>query len=128
MKRKNKNTKKLNLNKIEEKVYHLLQQMGKHVSPQTQVDKYNVDFLIDKKYIIECYGDFWHCNPTQYTSTYYNRGVKKTAQEIWSRDERRRKSLQDIGYKFLCLWESEINNNFKAVRSKIKKFLGEQNE
>ena len=106
---------------IEHKVATILESMHIPYEQQVTIDKYTVDFLVDKKYIVECYGDFWHCNPHQYTSSYFNRGKKKTAEEIWERDMERKVQFEKMGYKFLCLWENEIKNNPKIVRSKIKR-------
>jgi very-short-patch-repair endonuclease len=108
-------------NTIENKVEQILQSLNVPYQQQAVIDKYTVDFLIDGKYIVECYGDYWHCNPHQYTSSYFNKGKKKTAEEIWNRDMQRKEQFEKMGYKFLCLWENEINNNPKIVRSKIKK-------
>jgi very-short-patch-repair endonuclease len=117
-----KNGKKVSsLNTIETKVATILESLNVPFEQQVSIDRYTVDFLIDKKYIVECYGDFWHCNPHQYTSSYFNRGKKKTAEEIWKRDMKRKEQFEKMGYKFLCLWESDIRNNPKIVRSKIKK-------
>lgn len=111
------------VNTIEEKVSTMLTQLYLPFETQVSVDKYTVDFLVDKKYIVECYGDFWHCNPQQYTSSYYNRGKKKTAEEIWNRDMERKKTFEQLGYKFLCLWETDIRSSPKIVQSKIKKHI-----
>ncbi len=117
-----KNGKKVSsLNTIETKVATILESLNVPFEQQVAIDRYTVDFLVDKKYIVECYGDFWHCNPHQYTSSYFNRGKKKTAEEIWKRDMKRKEQFEKMGYKFLCLWESDIRNNPKIVRSKIKK-------
>lgn len=123
MSRKRKTGKKVTVTKntIEHKVEQVLQSMHVSYTPQASIDKYTVDFLVNGKYIIECYGDYWHCNPHQYTSSYFNKGKKKTAEEIWERDTQRKEQFERMGYKFLCLWENEIKNNLKIVRSKIKK-------
>lgn len=121
MSRKRKKEKKVKeKSTIETKVEQILQSLSIPYEPQAVIDKYTVDFLVDKKYIVECYGDYWHCNPHQYTSSYFNKGKKKTANEIWSRDMERKAQFEKMGYKFLCLWENEINGNPKIVRSKIK--------
>ena len=111
------------VNTIEEKVSTMLTQLYLPFETQVSVDKYTVDFLVDKKYIVECYGDFWHCNPQKYTSYYYNRGKKKTAEEIWNRDMERKQTFEQLGYKFLCLWETDIRSSPKIVQSKIKKHI-----
>ena len=117
-----KNDKKVSkVNTIETKVATILESLNVPFEQQVAIDRYTVDFVVNKKYIVECYGDFWHCNPHQYTSSYFNKGKKKTAEEIWERDTQRKEHFEKLGYKFLCLWESDIHNNPKVVRSKIKR-------
>jgi very-short-patch-repair endonuclease len=111
------------LNNIETKVYNILKALKLPVKVNCQIDKYNVDFLVDEKYIIECYGDFWHCNPSKYEPDFFNRGKKKTAKDIWERDSCRKNKFEAMGYKFLSLWESEINSNTKSVHQRIKKMI-----
>jgi very-short-patch-repair endonuclease len=121
MARKRKQSKKVTTtNTIESKVERILQSLNVSYQPQASIDKYTVDFLVNEKYIVECYGDYWHCNPHRYTSSYFNKGKKKTAEEIWHRDMERKAQFEKMGYKFLCLWENDINNHPKIVRSKIK--------
>lgn len=111
------------LNKIEQKVYDLLKALNVGFEPHVEIDKYNVDFLVNDRYIIECYGDFWHSNPNKYAPSYFNKGKRKTAQEIWARDADRKKKFEELGYKFLYIWEEEINTDIKKVRSKVKRYL-----
>lgn len=120
-------TKKVSTGKtsIETKVATILKSMNVPFQEQVTIDKYTVDFLVAEKYVVECYGDFWHCNPHQYTSSYFNRGKKKTAEEIWTRDQERKAELERRGYRFLCLWESDIKNNPKIIKSKIKSTITE---
>lgn len=110
-------------NTIENKVEVILQSLNVPYKPQATIDRYTVDFLVNEKYIVECYGDYWHCNPQHYTSSYFNKGKKKTAEEIWCRDQQRKEHFEKLGYKFLCLWEHEINDTPKIARSKIKKII-----
>lgn len=115
--------KRITLNKIEQTVHDILKKLNVKFKAQVEIDKYNVDFLVEDKYIVEVYGDFWHCNPQRYKSDYFNRGKKKTAKEIWDRDLSRRKKFEELGYSFLYLWEYDINNHIKKVRNKLKKYL-----
>lgn len=115
--------KKDSLNKIEQKVFNLLKKFKVKFQTQVEIDKYNVDFLVDDRYIIECYGDFWHCNPQKYKPDYFNKGKKKTAREIWNRDLERKKKFQELGYKFINLWECDIRDDIKKIRSKLKRYL-----
>lgn len=118
-----KNETRVATNKIEQTISSILTRLNLPFEEQVAVDKYTVDFLVDKKYIVECYGDFWHCNPQQYTSSYFNKGKKKTAEEIWQRDMERKKKFEEMGYKFLCIWESDIRRDPKIVKSKIKRYI-----
>jgi very-short-patch-repair endonuclease len=69
-----------------------------------------VDFYIpSKNIVIECQGNFWHMNPNKYSATDYNKSTKRTAQEQWEKDKRRRLFMESRGYKVVELWESEIN-------------------
>ena len=84
----------------------------------------SVDIYVpSKKLIIECFGDYWHCNPSRYAADYYNRGKKKTAAEIWKRDEKRKRELESMGDKVLYFWEHEINNNIKDIKAALKRYI-----
>lgn len=128
MGRKRKKLTKQSLNNIETKVYDILTSLRVSFKIQANVDRYNVDFLVDDKYIIECYGDFWHCNPDKYPPDFFNRGKRKYAQDIWKRDECRKQHFEDTGYAFLSLWETDINKHPKKVRAKIKQLLRQKKQ
>lgn len=122
-KRSKKNKNKSSLNEIEQKILKVLKSMNVSFKTHVSVGNYNVDFLVDNQYIIECYGDYWHCNPLQYKSNYFNKGKKKMASEIWERDKHRKKYLEEMGYTFFYFWEHEINNNIKHIKTVLKKHI-----
>lgn len=113
--------------KIEAKVAGFLDDMHIKYEQNRSVDRYNVDFLIKGKYIVECYGDFWHCSPKKYPPDYYKRVLGYTAQERWDRDKARQEVLEAQGYRFLVLWESEIKakNGPESCKTQIKQLLNE---
>ena len=113
--------------KIEAKVAQLLDCMEIPYTQNQSVGKYNVDFLIKECYIVECYGDFWHCNPQKYDADYYNRGLKCEAQRKWKKDNKRQQELESMGYKMLVLWESHINNSPKFCKLQIRSLMGGPN-
>lgn len=78
-------------------------------------------YLFDNNIIIECYGDFWHANPTQYqaSDTFDTFEGRKEAQEIWIKDRAREKQITDAGYILLVIWEAELKHNKQAVEQKI---------
>lgn len=87
--------------------------------PDAELEKYlpdvqkSVDIYIPSiKKVVECYGDYWHCNPSKCIPTYYNKLVHLTAQEIWNRDKERIDMLRKAGYTVEIIWENS-NKRFK---------------
>lgn len=67
--------------------------------------------MLNDKIVIECNGDYWHCNPLFYNHNYYHSKIRKTAQEIWEYDETRKKFIESKGYIAIFIWEDEIKHN-----------------
>jgi G:T-mismatch repair DNA endonuclease (very short patch repair protein) len=71
----------------------------------------NRERFIREPIIIECSGNYFHCNPIKYNADFvrYKTGKDlRTAQEIWDRDRLRTKLLEEKGFKVIILWESDI--------------------
>lgn len=53
------------------------------------------------KKVIECYRDYWHCNPSKYSPDYYNKLVHMTAKNIRNIDKEKINLLEkrDITWK-----------------------------
>ena len=68
-------------------------------------------FIPSQNKIIECFGDYWHCNPKLYSADYYHNYVHMNAHEIWKRDDERIKTLKDAGYSVEIIWE-DSNKRF----------------
>ncbi len=66
------------------------------------------------KKVIECYGDYWHCNPKKYKSDYYNKSLRMTAKEKWDKDAIKTNKLMSVGYDVEIVWE---NSKKKLVHS-----------
>lgn len=111
--------KKSSQTKIEVAVGKILDLHNIPYRSNVQIDRYNVDILLDGEGVIECYGDFWHCNPMVYGPGYYNKSLHCTSTEKWEKDKRRREYLQKIGFHVIVLWESDIKNNLFAVERKL---------
>jgi hypothetical protein len=77
------------------------------------------DFVCGKK-IIEFNGDYWHCNPSFYQSTFFNKSLKKFATEKWDYDRRKIELIEEAGYQTLVVWESEYD---KYPEQTIKKCI-----
>ena len=87
--------------------------------PDAKIEEYlpdvkkSVDIFIPSiKKIVECFGDYWHCNPSTYAPEYYHKYVHMNACEIWKRDEDRINTLKAAGYQVEVIWEN-TNKHFK---------------
>jgi hypothetical protein len=78
------------------------------------------DILINNNIIIECYGDYWHCNPDIFNSNYYHKQIRKTAKEIWLIDKERVNILVNNGYNVIIIWENDYKTK-KITLNEIKK-------
>lgn len=83
---------------------------------------YFYDFAIpDKKLIIEFNGDLYHANPTIYSETDVPkfRGNKKTAKELWEKDERKTKFAESLGFRVIIVWEKDYYADKDGVVERI---------
>lgn len=78
------------------------------------------DLILNKKIIIECQGDYYHCNPSFYDNNYFNLKRSMYAYEIWKKDEERKKFLNDNGYVVYYIWENDWKKDKDLVIEKIK--------
>jgi hypothetical protein len=83
--------------------------------PDALLEEYLLDinksvdiYVPSKKLIIECFGNYWHCNPILYKEDYYHKNIKMTAKEIWQRDNERIKNFENKGYNVKIVWETQI--------------------
>jgi very-short-patch-repair endonuclease len=89
-----------------------------------QIGIFNVDFLIpSKNLVIECFGDYWHCNPKLYNEDFYNKSLKMTAKEKWDKDKKRVDFLTSLGYTVITFWGEDIKNSLNDVKEKIYVYL-----
>lgn len=79
--------------------------------------------LRKNKMLIEFNGDFWHCNPSIYSSDFLHPIKKMTAQEIWDYDKEKIAIAESKGYTVLTVWESEYKQNPEHTINKCKQFL-----
>jgi len=95
--------------KIEDTVAKVIESKVSRIERSHPISNMFVDIYIpEKNLVIECFGDYWHMNPNKYFPTDYNKSTKRTAQEQWEKDRKRRIFLESNGYKVVELWESEI--------------------
>lgn len=99
---------------IEKKVENWLLENEIEYAFQYSIGGFIADFACEKyKILIECQGDFFHCNPSidKYSIPRYD--VQK--RNVF-RDSIKKQVYKDLGWKLIELWESDINSgNFKDI-------------
>ena len=110
--------------RIETAVADMLINLGCLFARNVRIGIKNVDLLVNDRLVIECYGDYWHCNPQIYDPDYYQANLRMTAAEKWFKDETRNKWLTDQGMIVMVLWEHDIKFNAEAVLCRVADFVG----
>lgn len=99
---------------IESKVEIWLKKNGFNFEFQKQIGGFVADFACKKsKTIIECNGDFFHCNPSipKYSSAKYPVQKRNTY-----RDKLKRMKYKSLGWSLIELWETDIHSGeFKEI-------------
>ena len=83
---------------------------------------YKYDFVLtNKKICIEFNGDYWHANPLLYKPNDIIRlkGGSKKAVEIWINDLRKKKIIENDGYKVYYIWEIDYRETPELVKERI---------
>lgn len=94
---------------LELRIQDILNKLGIEYTANGFLYSYNWDLIFKNKVILEIQGDFWHGNPSIYDKTdTLVRGL--TAGNVWEKDNRKRKKLEDNGYRIHYLWEKDLNN------------------
>jgi very-short-patch-repair endonuclease len=90
---------------IEVETYAALSELKQSFEPQYRINRWVVDaFIADTNTIIECLGQFHHCDPR-----FYPDGPKYALQyKTVERDKRRKAEFLSQGYIYIELWESDI--------------------
>lgn len=117
---------------IEVKIQEFLKKLGIEFYTHFWINdiehKYQCDiFIPSMNLVIECDGDFIHCNPVKYSPDFVrfpNSKNDKPASVIWEIDNIRTSELISAGFRVLRLWGSEIKkmelNNFKKRIERIQ--------
>jgi G:T-mismatch repair DNA endonuclease (very short patch repair protein) len=104
----------------EREIYEELIAAGYSVSRNVGVSRYNCDIVFDTMlFIVEYFGDFWHCNPEKWDAQQFNPRIKMTAEKRWALDGDKLAALESLGYKVLVVWESNWKQNSQGVIKEI---------
>jgi hypothetical protein len=72
--------------------------------------------------IIEFNGDYWHANPAIYESTDLIRNVP--ARDIWEKDRQKREIAEQVGLRFLVVWEKDyLEDKQKVIKETVEWML-----
>ena len=95
------------------------EELGRYYNPRPDI------LIPDKKIIIEVQGDSWHANPKIYKKDDIidTWDGEISAEQIWRRDDIRKRHLESFGYKVIYIWEHDIKHNIGGVKCQIKKLL-----
>lgn len=89
------------------------------------LDTYVVYDIKHKNCIIEFNGDYWHGNPKIYKDDAVIRGT--LVKNIQARDYLKLKTVEDLGFRTLVIWESDYKQNKqKTIQGVIQWILKEQ--
>lgn len=83
---------------------------------------HSYDFVIGNK-IIEFHGDYWHCNPNIYESTYIHKVKCLSAKDIWDADNNKKSLIEQEGFLVMVIWESEYKSNPLQTIQKCLNFI-----
>lgn len=87
---------------------------------------YQYDFVdLKNKKIIEYNGDQYHANPNLYDANDTPHPFRKniTSQDIWNKDESKRKAAEERDFEVLTIWDSEYKKHKDETLEKCKTFL-----
>lgn len=99
--------------KIEIIVKETLEKLNISFIKNYKCSRYIFDFyLLDYNFVIECQGDYWHCNPI-----FFNKPNNIQLKNI-ERDKRKIEYLEINNIQSLFMWENEIHKN-KDILDKI---------
>jgi len=84
-----------------------LKEFGVEFQAQVQMGRWIPDFYIPSlSVVVECDGDYWHCNPIRYDCCLANNVQKKNM----DRDKRKEAFLNNMGIRMVRLWEMDIRS------------------
>ena len=100
---------------------------GKEFYIKTKSGIYFYDFRCNKK-IIEFNGDIFHANPKIYSENdfpnFYNPNL--SARDIWIMDKKKLKVLEEFGFNYLIIWESDYKNDPDKILKECLEFLNNE--
>ena len=89
---------------------------GEYRIPNTH---YSADGYDEKtNTVFEFQGDYWHGNPLMFQSDQINPSKKCTFGELYDKTLNKRKILEELGYKYVEIWENKWNTLKRLILKK----------
>jgi G:T-mismatch repair DNA endonuclease (very short patch repair protein) len=111
------------VSKKEKEIRKILNKYGLKNIGSFKIDTKICDIYIPSlNLIIEYFGDYWHCNPSKYEPTYFNKKKGKFAWELWEYDNNKLEFIKNNGYNLEVIWEKDLKNNNKLIETIISKY------
>ncbi len=73
--------------------------------------------------MIEFNGTYWHADPRKYLAEDVISRCKKTAREIWNKDQHKIEIACKQGYKVYIIWEMDWLRDKVEILYKLKRWL-----
>ena len=81
-------------------------------------NKYQYDFLIEGRIVLEVHGDYWHANPNKYGPG--KRAINETQKHHSGKDALKKDYAESKGYIYYFIWETDIR---KKDWSKLEEII-----
>ena len=107
--------------KLEVECYNSIKALHNNVKASVRINNYIADLLINDNLIVEVFGDYWHANPSVYSSEEVLKIGK--ASDIWNKDRLKIDTYQQLGYKVLVIWEKDWIEDKQAQLEKINSYI-----
>jgi very-short-patch-repair endonuclease len=111
------------ISKGQTELYNILKVSG--FQSEVVISGLRVDMVnLDTKVVVEYNGDFWHCNPSIWKESKYNKAIKLTAGEKWKKDRARRFVLMRLGFQVYTVWERDWKTDRATVYKMLQEVVG----
>ncbi len=110
---------RFNRSKAEDELAGELRSLGLQIVQNVGILTYNVDILVGDNFIVEYYGDLWHCNPHKYSSEDHVKMIGMKARERWDIDAKRCENLLAAGYNLIVVWESDWKSDRQTQITRV---------
>lgn len=91
-------------------IVDFLQKNGYRIEEEFLVDGRPFDVKVNDL-LIEFNGTYWHLDPRFYEKDYYDKSRDILAEEIWNRDADKQNIAINNGYRFMTVWQYDLENN-----------------